>query len=138
MKRKEKKKKPTKTVNKTKISECISVQHWCHFSRRNKTKTSVSLYLLLLCCPSSSSASAFLHLHCHCHCWLAHSSFVNCHNRTAPQWSLLMFYIFSRPDICIRSASNYLYFLDTMVCYPPTFQNLVPLNPDEHKNTGKY
>ena len=32
----------------------------------------------------------------------------------------------------MRSASNYPYVLDTIVCYPPTFQNLVPLNPDEH------
>ena len=28
--------------------------------------------------------------------------------------------------------SNYLYVLDTIVCYPPTFQNLAPLNLDKH------
>ena len=30
------------------------------------------------------------------------------------------------------SASNYRHVLDTMVCYPPTFQNLAPSNPDEN------
>ena len=39
-----------------------------------------------------------------------------------------MFYIFSRMDICIRSAPNYLYVLDTMDCYLPTLQNFMPLN----------
>ena len=42
-----------------------------------------------------------------------------------------MLYIFSRLDICMRSAPNYPYVLDTMVCYPPTFQNLAPLNWDD-------
>ena len=43
-----------------------------------------------------------------------------------------MFYIFSRPDICMRSAPNYPYVLDTIVCYLPTLQNLALLNQDEH------
>ena len=42
------------------------------------------------------------------------------------------FFIFSRLDICMRSAPNYPYVLDTKVCYPPTLQNLAPSNPDEH------
>ena len=42
-----------------------------------------------------------------------------------PQWLLLMFYIFSQLDICMRSAPNYPSVLDTM-------QNLAPLNLDEH------
>ena len=109
-----------------KISECVRVQHWCHFSRQNKTKISVSLRLCLLLLPP-------LLLLC-IRCRLAHSSFVNCQDPTALQWLPLMFYIFSRTDICIRSASNYSYVLDTIVCYMPTFQNLVSLNPDKHKD----
>ena len=115
-------------VNKTKISECVIVQHWCRISRQNKRKISVSLCLCLL-------LRRFLLLLPLCRrrgCWLARSSFANRQDRTAPQWSPLMFNIFFRSDICMRGALNYPYVLDTMVCYPPTLQNLAPLNPDEH------
>ena len=103
---------------KMKISECVRVQHWFYFSRWNKTKISISVCLYLL---------LFLLFRLCCHCWLVRNSFVNRRNRTPP-----MFYIFSRPDICMRSASNYPYILDMMVYYPPSVQNLSSLNPDEY------
>ena len=88
-------------------------------------KISVSLCLYL-----TFSSSSFFHCHRH---WLTHSSFTNRWDRIAPlSWWFLMFYIFSEQDIWMRSVLNYLYVLDTTVCYPPTLQNLAPLNPDEH------
>ena len=115
----------TQLVNKSKISECVRAQHWCHVSRQSKTKIYVSLCLclLLLLCHH------FLLLHLH---WIARNSFANCRDYTVPQWLPLMFYIFSRMDICMRSVPNYSYVLDKMVFYLPILQNLVPLNPDEH------
>ena len=87
-------------VNKT-ISECVRVQHWCHVSRRNKMKISISLCMCLLL--------LLLLLRCCC-CrrrWLARSSFANRQDHTARQWLPFMFYIFSRPDICMRSAPRW-------------------------------
>ena len=119
-------------VIKIKIFEYVRDQHWCHFSWRNKTKISVSLHLCLLLLRRRLLLHRLRCRCCCCCCWLAQSSFVNQRNRTAPQWLPLMFYIFSRSDICMRSAPNNPNVLDTMVCYPPTLQNSAHLNPDEH------
>ena len=111
-----------------KISECVRVQHWYHVFRLNKISVSLCLCLLL-------HRRLLLRLCCRHHRWLAHSSFINCWDRTAPQWLSLMFYIFSWPDICMISAPNYLYVLDMMVCYLPSLQNLVSFNLDEHRRS---
>ena len=109
-----------------KISECVRVQHWYHFFRRNKTKLSVSLCLCL-------SLLCHCLFHCCCrHCWLARSSFENRWDRNAPNGHLSYFISFPGQTFAweVHQVTHVLY---TMVCYPLTFQNLEHLNLYEHK-----